>query len=51
MADAFIDIRELDANTLRDISVKSGVIWPMGLAMDAYRVADAMMKVREGGTA
>ena len=25
--------------------------WPMGLAMDAYRVADAMMKVREGGTA
>ena len=28
MADAFIDIRELDANTLRDISVQSGVIWP-----------------------
>ena len=28
MADAFIDLRELDANTLRDISVKSGVIWP-----------------------
>ena len=28
MVDAFIDIRELDANTLRDISVKSGVIWP-----------------------
>ncbi len=28
MADAFIDIRELDVNTLRDISVKSGVIWP-----------------------
>ena len=25
--------------------------WPMGLALDAYRVADAMMKVREGGTA
>ena len=24
----FIDLRELDANTLRDISVKSGVIWP-----------------------
>ena len=22
--------------------------WPMGLALDAYRVADAMMKVREG---
>jgi len=28
MADEFIDIRELDANTLRDISVQSGVIWP-----------------------
>ena len=28
MADAFIDMRELDANTLRDISVQSGVIWP-----------------------
>ena len=28
MADAFIDLRELDANTLRDISVQSGVIWP-----------------------
>ena len=25
--------------------------WPMGLALDAYRVADDMMKVREGGTA
>ena len=30
MADAFIDIRELDANTLRDISEKAGVIWPDG---------------------
>ena len=25
--------------------------WPMGLAMDAYRVADAMLKAREGGAA
>lgn len=30
MADAFIDLRELDANTLRDISEKAGVIWPDG---------------------
>lgn len=30
MADAFIDIRELDANILRDISEKAGVIWPDG---------------------
>lgn len=30
MADAFIDIRELDADTLRDISEKAGVIWPEG---------------------
>lgn len=30
MADAFIDIRELDADTLRDISEKAGVIWPDG---------------------
>lgn len=30
MADAFIDIRELDAKILRDISKKAGVIWPDG---------------------
>lgn len=28
MAEAFIDLRELDAATLRDIAIKSGAIWP-----------------------
>ena len=28
MPESFIDLRELDTETLRDIAVKSGVIWP-----------------------
>ena len=30
MADAFIDLSELKTDTLRDIVVASGVIWPDG---------------------
>ena len=28
MPESFIDLREPDTETLRDIAVKSGVIWP-----------------------
>lgn len=30
MADAFIDISELDTATLRDITTQAGVVWPEG---------------------
>ena len=30
MTDTFIDVRELDADTLRSISEAAGVVWPEG---------------------
>jgi hypothetical protein len=30
MADAFIDLREMDTDAVRDIVQQSGVIWPEG---------------------